>query len=232
MLAHTARFLAALLLLSVLLLASACEGRSQDKQAIEENFRQYRAAALDRRGAAAVELVSQGSHEAIEQSVKRALSTPADALKAMPIADRFEVLLFRHLTAGDRETIRKLGRLKGREVLKFMIDSGWSLDDQMAQVRLGSIRLRKTSADADLVYDGRREAVPVYFVLEDGKWLRDMTQNNAFNKVFASLAAKHQVPENDLMLIMLEYWTGRAPDEDFVWAPMAPNSDRANPLAN
>ena len=227
---HLPRLIVSMLLLIVPL--AGCDKHAAEKEAIRDAYNRYAAAVAARDGDTAAKLVSADSLREVERTTRLALGASPSAVKAMNVTDRFEVFLARHLAAGDQGVIKQLGTLKGAELFAYQVKQGWGLDDPTVNVHLGSIRVTRTGAETDIISDGEKDPVPIYFTIEDGKWVRDLTQHQRFDREFASFARKNKISENDLIMLVIEEWTGRYPDEEEMWKAPSPSASsfNGNPL--
>ncbi|MGH7133047.1 MAG: hypothetical protein ACREJO_14005 [Phycisphaerales bacterium] len=228
--AHLARLI--ILSLLVLLPLAGCDKYAAEKTAIRDTYDRYRAASDSRDGSTAASLVSESSFEHNDRTTGYALSMPTEKLKALSAAERFDTLHTRHMTAGDKSVIRSLQTLKGAPLWAFMVTQGWNSADKY-EVKLGKIRVNGSSAEMEIYYDGEKDDVPVYFVKDGGKWLLDFSQDQRFNRTFASYSRKHKISENELFMLMLEEMSGREPDRKIIWKPLGSGSGSSgggNPL--
>lgn len=225
---HTIRLLTHLVLaVASLLLVSGCDEHAADREAIIDVFERHQQNIRARDGKAAAADLTDASHAMTTELLKKALTLSEKATRGLPGSDRLDVLLIRHLTGGDKAEIKKIAAMNGRQYYQYVIEQGWTFEP--SNFSLESFKFTKTGAEAKLASDERKVDWVVYFLLENDKWMIDDTQRQRYNRVVAKYAAKNKMSEDEFMLKLLEFITGREPARN-IWSPLRPSSSEGNPL--
>jgi hypothetical protein len=203
------RPLISLLLISILL--PGCEDPSAPE--IRASFDEINRLFDTREGEKAVALLAPPSIRQYDQWLPYARSATRDQIAALPAVDRAEILMMRHrLTRSELET------LDGRAYLILGTNRGWfATDSNSADIQLGRIRVRDTTASAEIIDDGERSNATYNFELIDGVWRLDWVGIDAlFNEWVAEAAAEYGVTEDEILVSQEEMDSGANVRED-IW---------------
>ncbi|MGH7133046.1 MAG: hypothetical protein ACREJO_14000 [Phycisphaerales bacterium] len=215
------------LTLTSLACVSGCDKHAADREAIVDLFERHQQNVRARDGKAAAADLTDASHDMTSELLKKALTLSEKATHALPGSDRLDILLIRHLTGGDKDEIKKIAAMNGRQYYEYVIEQGWTFEP--TNFSLEGFKFSRTGAEAKLASDERKVDWVVYFLLENDKWMIDDTQRQRYNRVVAKYAAKNKMSEDEFMLALLYFISGREPSRN-IWSPLKPNSSGGNPL--
>ena len=222
------RLLTLILLTSASLLGiSGCDEHAADREAIIDLFERHQQNIRARDGKAAAADLTDASHAMTGDLLKKAMTLSEKAVRGLPGSDRLDILLIRHLTGGDKDEIKKIAAMNGRQYYEYVIEQGWTFEP--TNFSLESFKFSKTGAEAKLASDERNVDWVVYFLLENDRWMIDDTQRQRYNRVVAKYAAKNKMSEDEFMIKLLEFITRQRPSKN-IWNPLKPTSSGGNPL--
>lgn len=186
-------FLAAFIVLMTIASAFAApppRGTAEERE-VAAVFEEARSALTERRGAAAVPLLSRASVGALE-SVRTAARSPGNtAVERLEPAQRFAAMgLRRYLNPAE------LRRMSLGDLADHALKQGWLGPNILANASLGPVRVRGERASGLLMVDNRPALVPADFVREGGAWRIDLvgvfTFGSQMLKGFAAMSGKDE----------------------------------------
>lgn len=173
-----------------------------DERAITAVFESARKALEDRKGAAAVELLSRDSVRRLEGVRQAAISGMASKLDPLPAADRFAALGLRRYVSPAELRRKSLGQLADHG-----LKEGWLGPNIIRRAALGAIRVAGDRATALLLVDHKPSVVQADFVREGAVWRIDLASvlhvGSTFIKGFAAINGKTEAQYIDELLAKL-----------------------------
>lgn len=205
------RFLPVLLLLFGLTAPAA----AAPKDDVAETFEAYRSALLASDGAAAAEVVTQGSRDHYRSYADMALTLDRAGLKRLHIADRLTVMLLRHSIERERLT-----QMSGGEIIAYAVQEGWISKEGAAGIRLGNYQVAGDFATGTLLRaDGSETPYKVEFLMEEETWHLNLKKMLEFARIGIEYAVQQaNMGEDEFLLALLEYSTGVKPGPE-IWNP-------------
>ena len=182
---------------------------------VKQSFMTYKAAILASDGPTAAQVVTQGSRDYFRKLADHALTLDRDGLHKIHLTDRLYALLLRHNL--DRS---RLESMSGREVVSYAVDEGWIGKEGAEQLELGNYQVDGQSASGTIMRpDGGETTFKMEFVREDGQWLLDLVALMDLTRTAFEYSVKQSgLSEDEFVMLMLEYSTGRKPDPG-IWNP-------------
>jgi hypothetical protein len=202
-------------LLFVVLLALPLPAAAASTDDVKESFLAYKSAILASDGAAAADLVTQGSRELYRRYAVDAATLDRDGLDQLHVTDRVSVLLLRHSLQRSA-----LESMSGGEVIAYSVDQGWIGKDSVARLNLGNFQVDGNAASG-VVLDaaGRESPFKLEFLKEEGRWRLDLLKMLEMTRMAIVYAVQQTgMSETDFVLYVLELSTGRTPGPE-IWNP-------------
>lgn len=198
--------------------AGGCAGGSgaDDAAAIRATFAAYHAALAARDGRRVLALVDRGTVAWYDEARKLALYAPPERLRALPLTQRLQVLMLRHLL-----DYRTVSQMTGGDVLRYLVEQGWASGAPPGD-RAGLAQLRIEGDRARAVLNVRERATPIVwgFRREDGRWKIDLTSVLPLAaRTMAIVVDRSGLTEDEFLLKVLERRTGR-PATEVIWSPL------------
>lgn len=164
---------------------------SADERAVADVFAKAQAALSQRRGSAAVGLLSTGSVARLNAIREAARSGDGVRLGRLEPAERFAALgLRRNLSSTE------LRRMDLGGLADHALEKGWLGPNLIRQAALGPVRVRGDRATALLLVNNRPAIVQADFLREPAGWRIDLTNTlmigNQFLKGFAAMNNKSE----------------------------------------
>lgn len=205
-------------LVALAVAAGGCAGGSgtDDAAAIRETFAAYHAALATRDGRRALALVDRGTVAWYDEARKLALHAPPERVRALPLTQRLQVLMLRHLL-----DYRSVSQMSGADVLRFLVEQGYASGAPPGD-RAGLAEFRIEGDRARAVLHVRERATPIVwgFRREDGRWKIDLTSVLPLAaSTMAIVADRSGLTEDEFLLEVLERRTGR-PATEAIWSPL------------
>lgn len=182
---------------------------------VKQSFLAYKTAILASDGDAAADLVTQGSRNYYRALAEHALTLDYAGLHRLHVTDRVTTMLLRQSLNRDQ-----LKSMSGSEVVSYAVDQGWIGKEGAAQLQLGNYRIDGVGATGIILRpDGQETTFKMEFVKEDGRWLLDLLAlMNLTRTAFEYSIKQSGLTEDQFILLMLEYSTGRKPGPS-IWTP-------------
>ncbi len=195
------------------LLAAPAAAAPQDD--VAGTFKAYQAALLATDGEKAAEVVTQGSRDLYRHYANQALTLDHAALMRVHLADRLTILLLRHSVERER-----LMLMSGGEIIAYAVEQGWISKEGTAGIHLGNYQVSGETATGTLLRtDGSFTNFKLEFLKEDGVWRLNLKQMLEFARIGIEYAVQQAgMSEDEFILTLLEYSTGRKPGPD-IWNP-------------
>jgi len=203
------------LLLLLVLLAGTWPARAEPVDDVKQSFLTYKAAILSSDGSTAARVVTQGSRDYYRRLADQALTLDREGLQAISLGDRLYALLLRHtLDRGQLES------MSGGEVVSYAVNEGWIGKEGAEQLELGNYQVDGNAASGTILRpDGGETNFKMEFVKENGRWLLDLVALMKLTRTAFEYAVKQSgLSEDEFVMLMLEYSTGRKPGPD-IWSP-------------
>jgi hypothetical protein len=203
------------LVIAVLLLLITAPVQAAPQDDVSATFEAYRAALLATDGEKAAEVVTQGSRDLYRHYANQALTLDHAALNRVHIADRLTIMLLRHSLERER-----LMQMSGAEIIAHAVTQGWISKEGTAGIRLGNYQVAGDLATGTLLrVDGSETPYKVEFLKEDGDWHLNLKKMLEFARIGIEYAVQQAgMSEDEFILTLLEYSTGRKPDPG-IWNP-------------
>lgn len=204
------RFIAVLLFLALPLPAAAAPA-----DAVKESFLSYQAALLNSNGERAASAVTEGSRDLYREYADQALTLDRESLNSLHIADRLTVMLLRHSV--DKQQLQEMS---GGEVIAHAIDEGWISKEGTGAIRLDHYEVNGDFATGTVLRpDGSATPFKLQFRKESGAWRLDLREMLKLTRIGIEMTVQQTgMPEDDFILYLLEYSTGRKPGPE-IWNP-------------
>jgi hypothetical protein len=190
---------------------SAANAESQVMAALDA----FLLAASANRGAAVAPLVTQQSFQWYEDLRRLALEANAAQVHALPLRDRMQVLMLRHVASP-----AELRSLNGRALLIRAIDRGWTLGQSWMftdESPFGQVQVAGEGAQVAL--RGQRLPTPLHVEIrrEQGAWRVDVTSIvQVGSTAYSSAARSRGRSEDELVFQMLQTLSG-SPVAQIIW---------------
>ncbi|GAB4361146.1 MAG: hypothetical protein Kow00114_15410 [Kiloniellaceae bacterium] len=183
--------------------------------AVKESFLAYKTAILASDGEAAAALVTQESRDYYRKLADQALTLDRAGLHEIHLSDRLNAMLLRHSL--ERE---QLESMSGGEVVSYAVDQGWIGREGADQLQLGNFQVDGDHASGTILRpDGAASPFKMEFVKEEGRWLLDLVALMKLTRAaFEYSVQQTGLSEDEFVVLMLEYGTGRKPGPD-IWSP-------------
>jgi hypothetical protein len=178
-----------------------------EADAVRQVLREYVDAVARGDGEAAARLVTRGTRGYYARMRDMAVSAPEAEVRAMPLMERFSILMMRHFIPPD-----DLRALTGDAVFAYTIAHGW----------LGEEGARMPPEPLEVYGEGGRAVIragdsDLPFVREDGAWRWDMLA--VIQAAGASLAPEPGMTEDEFVIAVLEGSSGRKVPPT-IWQPL------------
>jgi len=208
----TLRSLPVLLLVILATLPLPAAAHTDD---VNESFLAYKAAIMESNGEAVADLVTQESRDYYRKLADQALTLDREALHKVHLTDRLNALLLRHSLEP-----KALESMSGAEVVSYAAGHGWIGKEGAEQLRLGNYQVEGDHASGSILrVDGEASPYKMEFVKEEGRWLLDLVALMDLTRAAFEHSVKQAgLTEDDFVILMLEYLTGRKPGPD-IWSP-------------
>ncbi len=203
------------LVIGVLLALLAAPAAAAPQDDVAGTFKAYQAALLATDGEKAAEVVTQGSRDLYRHYANQALTLDHAALMRVHLADRLTILLLRHSVERER-----LMLMSGGEVIAYAVEQGWISKEGTAGIHLGNYQVSGETATGTLLRtDGSLTNFKLEFLKEDSVWRLNLKQMLEFARIGIEYAVQQAgMSEDEFILTLLEYSTGRKPGPD-IWNP-------------
>ncbi len=203
------------LVIAALLLLAAAPVEAAQQEEVSATFEAYQAALQATDGEKAAGIVTQGSRDLYRHYANQALTLDHAALNRVHIADRLTIMLLRHSLERER-----LMQMSGGEIIAYAVEQGWISKEGTAGIRLGNYQVAGEMATGTLLRtDGSETDFTVEFLKEDGDWHLNLKQMLEFARIGIEYAVQQAgMSEDEFILTLLEYSTGRRPDPG-IWNP-------------
>jgi len=191
---------------------AACDRTSAELRAVDD--------AVDRAidsgdGKKYAEHVSKGSFERLTTMLTLVRTATAKQTRALPFADKYEVLLIRATVEPER-----LRKMNAREYVVSAVEDGvtWSTSG-CKRVRY-SVDAKRTQGSITYQAPFTKETFTGQWIKEDGVWKEDLAASSVDLSRWGRAAAKEaNVSEDEFVLFLLDEWQGiSAPEE--IWNPV------------
>jgi hypothetical protein len=208
----TLRSLPVLLLLVLMGLPMAAAADTDD---VKESFLAYKTAILESDGEAVADLVTQESRDYYRKLADQALTLDREALHNVHLTDRLNALLLRHSLER-----KELESMSGAQVVSYAAGHGWIGKEGAEQLQLGDFQVEGDHASGSILrMDGEASPYKMEFIKEEGRWLLDLVALMDLTRTAFEYSVKQAgLTEDDFVILMLEYLTGRKPGPD-IWSP-------------
>lgn len=179
-----------------------------DAQAVRDVVRQYQAAVNQRDGAAAARLVTAETRAYYGRLRDLAVSASEAEVRAMPLMERINVLMYRHRIPAD-----ELRALPAGEAFAYTIQNGW----------VDATDGEEVASQGEVYGEGDRAVLrygeDMPFARESGAWRWDMM--TMIRGVGATIGADFDTPEEEeeFLMLVLRMSNGREPSPD-LWRPL------------
>ena len=202
-------------LIPFLLVAVAWPAVAAPVDEVKESFKAYKAAILASDGEAAAQVVTQSSRDYFRRLADQALNLDRDGLHKIYLSDRLYALLLRHSLQRAR-----LESMSGREVVSYAVDEGWIGKEGAEQLQLGNYQVDGDHAAGTILRpDGGETTFKMEFVREGGRWRLDLVALMDLTRTAFEYSVRQSgLSEDEFVMLMLEYSTGRKPDPG-IWSP-------------
>jgi hypothetical protein len=208
--------------LMVVALLFAAQGTERPADAVNDAFEQYKSAVLANEGHVAAQVVNEATIAYFEEITQLAVCGSSSEVAARSAIDRMQIAIMRH-----RIPAKQLVNMSGRESFVYAVDHGWVGKNTIELIELGGMKVSEDVVEASIVLNGKTlPGAGFRFVKEDGSWKFDLVPVLASGESsLRRLAETRGVPENDLILQLLEAVSGVRPGSQ-IWEPVAPNDGR------
>lgn len=180
-----------------------------EAESLRTVVREYQAATERRDGAAAASLVSRETREYYGRMRDLAVSASEADVRAAPLVDRINILMFRHRVPADA-----LRALPAAQAFAYTIENGWVEAMDAGEVaELGEVY---SEGDRAVLRYGE-EDIP--FLRENGAWRWDMM--SVVRSIGEMIAADLGSPEeeDEFLMMVLQMSNSREPSPD-IWRPL------------
>ncbi|MEQ8357290.1 MAG: hypothetical protein RH942_17275 [Kiloniellaceae bacterium] len=207
------RYLRSFLFAALLALPVSAAAAPLDE--VKESFSAYKSAILTSDGAAAKRLVTQESKDYFRGLADHALTLDRAGLQKIHLSDRLYAMLLRHNL--DRA---RLENMTGGDVVAYAVEQGWIGREGAEQLELGAYKLDGDSASGTILQpDGQESTFKMEFTKVGGRWLLELDELMMLTRIAFEYSAKQTgLSDDDFVLLMLEYGSGRKPEPD-IWSP-------------
>ena len=207
------RYLRSFLFAALLALPVSAAAAPLDE--VKESFSAYKSAILTSDGAAAKRLVTQESKDYFRGLADHALTLDRAGLQKIHLSDRLYAMLLRHNL--DRA---RLESMTGGDVVAYAVEQGWIGREGAEQLELGAYKLDGDSASGTILQpDGQESTFKMEFTKVGGRWLLELDELMMLTRIAFEYSAKQTgLSDDDFVLLMLEYGSGRKPEPD-IWSP-------------
>lgn len=170
-----------------------------EEREVAATFDAARTALSEKRGSAAIQLLTRNSVKTLE-SVRDAARQPGDSsVQRLEPAERFAAMgLRRYLDPAE------LRRMSVGDIANHALKAGWLGPNVISRSALGPVRVKGDRASGLLMVDNRPALVPADFVREGGAWRIDLASVFTFGsqmlKGFAAMAGKDETAYIDELL--------------------------------
>lgn len=191
---------------------SACDKTSAELRAADD--------AVDRAidsgdGKKYAEHVSKGSFDRLTAMITLARTATAKQTKALPFADKYEVVLIRATVKPER-----LRKMNAHEYVVSAVENGvtWSTSD-CKRVKY-SVDAKRTQGSITYQPPFTKETFTGQWIKEDGVWKEDLVASAVDLSRWGRAAAKAEnVSEDEYILYLLDEWQGIEVGEE-IWNPV------------
>lgn len=199
--------------IAVLWAAAPALGADDDAPEVRRVFSAYRDALLAGEGSTAAALLSHSTYDYYDEMRKLALYGAPETVRAKPLIDQMQVLMFRL-----RVPTERLEALSPEGLIAHAVDRGWIGRNAVLKVRPGEVELDEDRAVLHVRVDDR-DAGEFQLAREAEGWRIDLVPTTQASNVALERAAEQRgVPGSDLVLVLLESIVGRTLD-DSAWLP-------------
>ena len=205
-----------LLSLLFLIFLALPEPAEASPEAVQESFLAYKKAVLEGNGAAAAELVTQGSKDLYHKYANDAVTLDRDGLNKLHVTDRVSIMLLRHNLKR-----KELEGMSGGEIIAYAVDRGWVGKESVSRLELGDYQVDGNVATGTVLgADGRRSPYKLQFLKEAQRWRLDLVAMLMLTRTAIDYTIQQTgMAEDEFVLYVIEISSGQKPGPE-IWNPL------------
>jgi hypothetical protein len=190
-------------------------GQNKETKAVRKAFENYKDAVSQSDGKEAANYLNARSFAYYDQIIEWVRKADSAQVDALPILSKLMVFTVRVKVA--REDVLKFN---GHALFVHAVNAEMLSKKSYNEISIGDVSIDGETAKGDLVIKGEKSDYQLLFNKENGEWKIDLNSYFALSEsVFKMLIDRSNQSENDFLLMILEYGTGKKAGRE-IWLPV------------